>query len=121
MAPYERLRAWKASHDVAIRIYQATERWPSREKYGLSSQARRSAFSVAANIAEGAAKRGRAEFRRYLNIAIGSSAELSYTLLFARDLGFLSEDEWETLESHRDRAGKLLWRLYVSSARQSTR
>jgi four helix bundle protein len=118
MAPYEQLHAWRASHDVVLRVYRATGAWPKHELYGLTSQARRAAFSIAANIAEGTGKRGRGEFRRYLDIAIGSAVELCYTLRVARDLGYLSVDEWQSLESDRDGAGKLLWRLYMSSARK---
>ena len=111
MAPYEKLRAWQASHQVVLQVYRATETWPKREIYGLSSQARRAAFSVAANIAEGVAKRGEREFRRFLDIAIGSSSELRV----ARDLEFLSKSAWEDLEKGRDTAGKLLWRLYLAA------
>ena len=114
MAPYEKLRAWNASHEVVLDVYRATKAWPDNEKYGLIAQARRAAFSIAANIAEGAAKRGRREFRRFLDIAIGSSAELRYVLRVARDLEYLPQDDWSILESHRDNAGKILWRLYAS-------
>lgn len=114
MAPYEKLRAWNASHEVVLDVYRATQSWPDNEKYGLTAQARRAAFSIAANIAEGAAKRGRREFRRYLDIAIGSTAELRYALRVARDLEYLPRDDWVALESHRDKAGKILWRLYES-------
>ncbi|MGQ0703325.1 MAG: four helix bundle protein [Gemmatimonadales bacterium] len=118
MAPYERLRAWKASHQLVLLVYQATGTWPRHEIYGLTTQARRAAFSIASNIAEGAAKRGPREFRRFLDMAIGSTAELSYVLLVARDLGFLARGEWETIERNRDEAGKQLWRLYEAAARK---
>ena len=114
MAPYERLRAWKHSHQVVLDVYRATAIWPRHELYGLTIQARRAAFSIAANIAEGAAKRGAREFRRFLDIAIGSSSELSYTLRVALDLGMLSRKDWEKLEAERNAAGKQLWRLYES-------
>src|SRR6266540_382379 len=62
--PYERLHAWKACDELTVAVYKATERFPRHELYGLTSQARRAAFSSAANIAEGSAKRGPREFRR---------------------------------------------------------
>jgi four helix bundle protein len=119
MKPYERLRAWELSHRLVLEVYRATESWPKREMYGLSSQARRAAFSIPASIAEGVAKRGQREFRRYLDIALGSSSELCYILRVARDLGYLPERQWERIETQRDAAGKTLWRLYESVARRS--
>jgi four helix bundle protein len=114
MPPYERFDAWKASHELALELFKATDRWPIRERYALAAQARRAAFSVPANIVEGSCKKGRAEFRRYLNIALGSLGELGYTIRFARDYGILTVVEWERLNRLHDRAGKLLWGLYNS-------
>ena len=68
MRPYERLTAWQAAYELVLAVYHATETFPKTETYGLTSQLRRAAFSVAANIAEGAAKRGNGEFRRFLDI-----------------------------------------------------
>ena len=61
---HERLKSWFACHTLALATYRMTSRWPQREVYGLTSQARKAGYSAAANIAEGAAKRGTAEFRR---------------------------------------------------------
>jgi four helix bundle protein len=105
---------------VVLSVYRTTEAWPNREQYGLTSQARRAAFSIAANIAEGVAKRGEREFRRFLDIAIGSSSELCYVLRVALDLGLLSESKWEELEKQRNAAGKLLWRLYLTARGRSS-
>jgi four helix bundle protein len=118
MAPYERLRAWAETHKLVLQIYRATKAWPNDEKYGLIAQARRAAFSIAANIAEGSAKRGPGEYRRFLDMAIGSSCELRYILHLARDLEILSISAFQRLESQRNTAGKLLWRLYQSIARR---
>jgi four helix bundle protein len=95
-----------------LAIYRETGRWPAAEQYGLTSQARRSAYSAAANIAEGAAKRGTREFRRFLDISLGSLSELSYILLLARELGYLKPEEWGEVEALRDHAGRLTWGLY---------
>ena len=117
MAPYERLRAWVAAHEVVLGVYRCTETWPDRERYGLISQARRAAFSIAANIAEGVAKRGPREFRRFLDVSLGSTSELAYILRVAHDLGYLPDQDWAELEGIRDRSGKLLWRLYEAVGR----
>ena len=112
MAPYERLNAWKLAHKLALETYRATTGFPKHELYGLTSQVRRAAFSVALNIAEGSAKRGPKEFCRYLNIALGSLSELTCALLISKDLGFLSEESWKALEASRNHAGALTWNLY---------
>jgi four helix bundle protein len=112
MIAHERLEAWRWAHRLALEVYNATDRWPRSEMYGLTSQARRAAISVPANIAEGAAKHGPREFARFLNISLGSLAELSYLLVFSRDRGLCDEAEWRVLESLRDQTGKLVYGLY---------
>ena len=117
MAPYERLRAWQECHALTLLVYQTTKHWPTEERYGLTSQSRRAAYSAAANIVEGSAKRWGREFRRYLDIAIGSLAELGYIFRLARELEILAEQDWSRLESIRNRAGYLTWKLYQSQFR----
>jgi len=114
MAIYERIKAWERCHELCVAVYNATKSWPTDERFGLSSQARRAAHSAAANIAEGCAKKGSAEFRRYLNISLGSLSELSYTLLLARDLQILPEEEWGKLEELHRKDGGMTWLLYRS-------
>lgn len=119
MAYYDRLVAWKECHALALLVYRATERFPNNERYGLTSQARRAAFSAAANIAEGSAKKGAAEFRRFLDISLGSLAELSYTLRLANDLGIVDAKDYRGLENQRNRAGFLTWKLYTAVSKRS--
>jgi four helix bundle protein len=111
---HEGLKAWVACHELVLAVYRTTSRWPSREQYGLTSQARRAAYSAAANIAEGSAKKGSREFCRFLNISLGSISELSYVLLLGRDLEYLKAEEWGEIEALRDHAGRLTWGLYRS-------
>jgi len=120
MLGHERLRAWELCHQLALGVYRASERWPVQERYGLTSQVRRSAASAPTNLAEGAAKHGSREFRRYVDISLGSIAETSYLLTLAKDLGILSSDEWKSLENLRKQAGGLTWRL-ARSLERSTR
>src|SRR5207245_434831 len=112
MMPYERLTAWQSAHELALAIYRATDDFPAPERYGLTAQLRRAGFSVAANIAEGAAKRGNGEFRRFLDIAIGSLSEVSYAIVLAKDLGILDVKEAEQLEHLRSTTSKLTWGFY---------
>ena len=112
MMPFESLRAWQSAHRLALSVYRASETWPRREIYGLTSQARRAAVSVAANIAEGTAKRGKGEVGRFLEIALASFSELTCLLRLSLDLGIMSTDEWQAVEKMREETGKLLWGLY---------
>jgi four helix bundle protein len=118
MMPYERFRAWQACDELVIAVYRVTAAFPRHELYGITSQARRAAFSAAANIAEGSAKRGAAEFRRYLGISLGSLAELSYSLRLSFKLGYLSESEWQATDVLRESASRLTWRLYEATSRK---
>jgi four helix bundle protein len=114
MAIYERIKAGERCHELCVAVYQATKSWPTDERFGLSSQARRAAHSAAANIAEGSAKKGSAEFRRYLNISLGSLSELSYTLLLAKDLEIISQEDWSRIDQLHRKAGGMTWLLYKS-------
>jgi four helix bundle protein len=87
----------------------------------LSDQARRAAFSAAANIVEGVAKRGPREFRRFLDMSLGSLAELAYILMLVRDLGDITSAKWGELEALRDHAGQLTWGLYAAIDRKAKR
>jgi four helix bundle protein len=118
MMPYERFRAWQACDELVISVYRITSGFPSHERYGLVSQARRAAVSAAANIAEGSAKRGAGEFRRFLDIAMGSLTEVSYLLHVARRLEYMTADQWGELDTMRSRAGKLTWRLYEAVSKR---
>ena len=114
MQPYERLAAWREGYALALATYRATIAFPKYELYGLTSQTRRAAYSVVANLVEGQAKRGIREFRRFLDISIGSLAELSIAFRLARDMGYLDETAWSSIESQRKRAAFLIWKLYRS-------
>jgi four helix bundle protein len=114
MQRYEQLEAWEHAHQFALSVFRATEGWPKREWYGLSAQIRKSAYSVPANIAEGAAKKSWKEFRHFLVIAIGSLDETHYGLRFARDLGYLDSTIAEKLELLRTETSKCLWGLAKS-------
>ena len=116
MLPYEKLVAWQQAHAVVLAVYRHTATFPAHERFGLTAQTRRAAFSAAANIAEGAAKRGDAEFRRFLDISLGSLSELAYCLRLARDLGYLTDSAWAEVEALRATAGKTTWGLYRSVA-----
>jgi four helix bundle protein len=96
---FEDLLMWQKSHALTLRVYRSTTTFPKHEVYGLASQMRRAAVSVAANIAEGFSKRGRADKARYMNVAQASLEELRYYVILARDLDYLKAAEgWDEVD-----------------------
>ena len=90
---YESLLVWQKAHGFVLNVYRATDSFPKTELYGLTSQLRRAAVSIPANIAEGFQKRGKADKSRYFNIAQGSLGESDYYLILAQDLGYFTTQE----------------------------
>jgi four helix bundle protein len=95
---FKELKVWEKAHALTIDVYRATRYFPREELYGLTTQLRRSAVSVGANIAEGCGRRSDGEFTRFLQIARGSASELEYELLLAKDLGLIAPTQYAALE-----------------------
>ncbi len=85
---FQDLIVWQKAHQFVLGVYKYTKKFPKHELYGLSSQFRRAAVSIPANIAEGFKKRGRKDTLRFLNIAHGSLEECRYYLILAKDLNY---------------------------------
>jgi four helix bundle protein len=85
---FEDLIVWQKAHQFVLGVYKLTENFPKHELYGLTSQLRRAAVSIPANIAEGFRKKGRADKARFMNIAQGSIEECRYYLILSRDLNY---------------------------------
>jgi len=102
---------FKLSHQMVLRIYAVTKKFPADEKFGLTSQLRRSAYSIPMNLIEGGARLGEGEFRQAVNIAVGSCAEVEYQLELAKDLTYLSAEEFIALQANYNSIGKMLNRL----------
>jgi four helix bundle protein len=86
MKSVEDLDVFKLSHEMALAIYVLTKNFPEEEKFGLTSQMRRAAYSVPMNLVEGANRLNAKEYRQFVGIAKGSAGEVTYQLLLARDL-----------------------------------
>jgi four helix bundle protein len=95
MKDFKELKVWVKAHQLTLAVYQATTTFPKEELYGLTSQMRRSAASIPTNIAEGCGRGSDDDFRRFLQIAMGSASELEYQLLLAHDLGYFSTADSE--------------------------
>lgn len=106
--PHHKLEVWQKSMKLVKDIYTMTEQYPKSEVYGLTSQMRRSAISVPSNIAEGAARRSKAEFLQFLSVAQGSLSELDTQLELSKMLGFIEENEYSTLFLELNNIFKLL-------------
>ncbi len=98
MQDFRNLDVWTKAHSITLELYRLTEGFPKSEVFGLSSQIRRAASSIAANLAEGCG-RTQPEFGRFLQIAFGSACELEYELLLAQDLGFLGYQPYEEINA----------------------
>lgn len=85
MGDYQKLEVWKAAHRLTLGIYRGTAAFPASERFGITSQLRRAAASIAANIAEGCGRNSDNELARFLRISLGSANEVEYFLLLARD------------------------------------
>lgn len=85
---FEDLIVWQKAHEFVLSVYNFTGRFPQKEIYGLTSQFRRAAISIPANIAEGFKKKGKADKVRFMNIAQGSIEECRYYLILSKDLNY---------------------------------
>lgn len=114
MGDFRSLEVWRKASQLAVSIYRATAHFPSEERYGLTSQMRRSAVSISSNIAEGAGRRGTTDFRRFVIFARGSLHELRSQLHVSRQLGFIETGEWLELERRMDEISRMLLALIRS-------
>src|SRR6266851_4306788 len=99
MRNYEDLQVWRKAHDLTLAIYKSRRCFPREERFGLTSQIRRSCASIGANLAEGCGRRSDGEMARFVQISMGSGSELFYHLLLARDLDLLKNTEYSRLNS----------------------
>jgi len=102
------LVVWQQAIDLAVAVYTLTKGWPKDELYGLTAQARRSASSVAANIAEGYGRENRASYQQFLRIAQGSLKELETHLTIARRVGMAGDEAIASTLEQSESVGKLL-------------
>ncbi|MEW6251154.1 MAG: four helix bundle protein [Planctomycetota bacterium] len=99
MQDFKELRVWQKAHELVLDVYRLTAGFPQDERFGLVSQMRRAAVSIPANIAEGRCRRGDKDFARFVQMAMGSAAEVEYFLLLACDLGYIAADRHAELDA----------------------
>src|SRR5687768_474751 len=108
MKDFRDLLVWQKSHSLTLAVYKVSAQFPKSELYGLTSQMRRASASIPANIAEGCGKESDADFCRYIQIAMGSASEVDYHLILARDLGFLTESDYQQLNDQTQEIKRML-------------
>ncbi len=105
----KKLKIWSDSIDLCVDVYQALANMPNDERYGLSSQIKRSAVSIPSNIAEGAGRDTNSQFSYFLNIAYGSSYELQTQLIISERLNFISSEVNESLLNKLNEVQKMVY------------
>lgn len=108
---HEKLIAWQEAYKLCLSVYRMTADFPSYERFGLTSQLRRAAASIALNIAEGNAKRTKPDKCRFLDIALGSLEELHCATRLSRDLAYIHDSKFEHVDQHVHRTSFLLHKL----------
>ena len=111
MVNYKNYKVWSKSHDLVLKIYRCTKKFPPEERYNLTSQINRAAVSIPTNIAEGCGRDTQKDFLRFLHISSGSAFELEYLILLSADLNFLSEEDFKELSKEIEEVKKMLFAL----------
>ena len=105
---FENIIAWQKAHAFVLLVYRVTKHFPKDEIFGLTSQFRRAAVSIEANIAEGYKKLSKADKLRFFNISQGSLEECRDYIILSRDLGYISQIEFEELHKGLEKTSKFL-------------
>lgn len=108
MRDHTKLRAFEVADELVLLVYEHTREFPRGEQFGLTSQLRRAAVSIASNIVEGCARQSPGDYLRFLDMAYGSSRELEYQLSLARRLGYLTDKTQGRLNAKAVETSKVL-------------
>jgi four helix bundle protein len=111
---FRKLLVWQRAHGLVLFVYKLTEKFPKSEAFGLTSQLKRAVVSIPANIAEGQGAGTKPQFARYCDIAKGSLSEVEYYLVLAKDLEYITSEEYKQAEQLRSEVGFMLYRLIAS-------
>jgi len=111
---FQDLIVWQKAYQLGLEIYKLTSNYPKEEQFGITSQLRRAATSIAVNIAEGNSRQSPKEFKQFISIAKGSLSEVETWLMFSRDLGYISNDKFLEILKMINIVGSLLQSLYKS-------
>ena len=111
MQDFKKLRVWQLSREFVSDIYKLTDNFPKHELHSMTNQLRRASYSIPSNIAEGSGKKSQKEFKRYLNIAQGSTKEIECFLILSNDLKYITYDQFKETNNKLEIISKMLWNL----------
>src|SRR5688572_27811315 len=117
MQDFRNLDVWRIAHELTLGVYRQTKSFPPDERFGLTSQLRRAASSIEANLAEGCGRGSDSDFARFVQMAMGPASEVECHLLLARDLGYVDEDSHCFSEQQVQRVKRMLAALLKSLKR----
>lgn len=119
MRDYTKINAWRLADELTVQIYEQTKAFPREEVYGLTSQIRRAAYSVPANIVEGSSRESKRDYLHFLHIARGSLSESQYFIHLANRLGYLSEADKSSLQARSRQAFACLQGLITAVGKEA--
>jgi len=111
---FRQLGVWQKAYEMTLEVYRLTRKFPKSETYGLISQIQRAAVSLPANIAEGYDRNHKKEYLQFLFIARGSLGELETLIMLAKDLGYMSDDDYRAVDAKRAETARMLQGLIKS-------
>ena len=111
---FKELKVWQKSRVLVKNLFILTKKYPKDERYEIVSQMRRAAVSIPSNIAEGSGRNSNKDFKRFLDIAVSSAYELETQLIISSDLGYISEDEFNSIAKDINEVQKMIYGLKKS-------
>lgn len=111
MRDFKKYDVWILSHDLVLKVYSTTASFPASEKYQLTSQLQRAAYSIPSNFSEGCGRDSDRDFNRFVQIALGSAHELEYFFILSKDLSLISEENYDKLDHQVNEIKKKLYNL----------
>jgi four helix bundle protein len=123
MRNFQKLEVWKKAHELTLAIYRLSAKFPSQERYGLTSQLQRASASIGANLAEGCGRETDADYKRFVQMASGSACEVEYHLILARDLALIDGPSHAALSADINEIKRMLCGLtqYLENEISTTR
>lgn len=121
MRNFRELKVWEKAHAFALGVYRVSDQFPDSERFGLTSQLRRSSASVPTNLAEGCGRNSDKDLARFCDIAMGSACEAEYQLILAHDLNYINEHELRTLEDQLIEVKRMLYSYTVAIRRSAVK
>jgi four helix bundle protein len=108
MRDFKKLKVWEKAHHFTLQLYRITKNFPPDERFGLTAQIRRAAASVPTNIAEGCGRDSEKELARFMIISAGSTSEVEYQLILARDLNYIQKETYRELDQQANEVKRML-------------